>query len=42
MKVQPDYNGEYMTLGDIIIDEKKVPPEFFIDEKDIQKWEYLK
>lgn len=38
----PVYNGSYITLGDVIVDEKDVPEEFFISEEDLPKWEYLK
>ena len=40
--VTPDYKGKRTTLGDVIIPEKDVPEEFFIDEKDLRRWEYLK
>ncbi|MDD2287644.1 MAG: DNA (cytosine-5-)-methyltransferase [Tepidanaerobacteraceae bacterium] len=42
MKVESDYKGKYSVLGDFIIDEKKVPEEFFIKPADIKRWEYLK
>lgn len=41
-KVEPKHNGKYTTLGEIIIDEKKVPEEFFINKSHIKNWEYLK
>jgi DNA (cytosine-5)-methyltransferase 1 len=42
VKVEPDYKGEYITLGKIILDEKKVPEEFFINKAHLKTWEYLK
>ena len=38
----PKYNGHFTTLRDIIVDEKEVPPEFFIDSKALELWKYLK
>lgn len=40
--VDPDYNGPRITLGDVLVDEKDVPAEFFIDDKDLPRWQYLK
>ncbi len=40
--INPSYVGERVTLGDILLDEKLVPKDFFIDEKDLEKWKYLK
>lgn len=42
MKVEPDYDGPHMTLGDVIIDEKDVPEEFFIKKSQLKDWKYLK
>ena len=38
----PKFVGKALTLGDIIIDEKEVEKEYFIDEKDLEKWKYFK
>ena len=38
----PQYNGLYITLGDILVDEYLVPNEFFISDEDLPKWEYQK
>lgn len=38
----PQYNGSYITLGDILVDEYLVPNEFFISDEDLPKWEYQK
>jgi DNA (cytosine-5)-methyltransferase 1 len=35
------YDGEKATLGDIILDEKSVPEEYFLNG-DLKKWKYLK
>jgi DNA (cytosine-5)-methyltransferase 1 len=40
--VVADYSGKKLTLGELLVDEKDVPEEFFIDEKELTKWEYLK
>lgn len=40
--VDPCYVGPSITLGDVLVDEKDVPAEFFIDSKDLPRWQYLK
>jgi len=40
-KSLPDYNGPRMVLSDII-QNGEVPEEFFLDNADVKKWEYLK
>ncbi len=40
--VVADYFGKKLTLGELLVDEKDVPEGFFIDEKELPKWEYLK
>lgn len=40
-KTEPDYQGEKVVLGDVL-QNGEVTEEFFLDEKDIEKWEYLK
>jgi DNA (cytosine-5)-methyltransferase 1 len=40
-KTNPNYNGDRVVLGDIL-QNGEVTPEFFIDEKDKEKWTYLK
>ena len=37
-----NYDGPRLTLGQILLDEKQVPEEFFIPTDEIPKWEYLK
>ena len=41
-KVTPLYEGERTNLGDILINEKDVPEEFFIPEDKLPAWTYLK
>ncbi len=41
-KVSENYKGCLMTLGDVLISEKDVPKEYYIDKEDIERWEYLK
>ncbi len=41
-EIKSDYIGKKVVLGDILIEESKVPLEFFIDKKDLAKWKYLK
>ena len=41
-RVTADYQGEFETLGDILIDEKDVPEEYYIDEEALEKWQYQK
>ncbi|MCQ2217227.1 MAG: DNA (cytosine-5-)-methyltransferase [Paludibacteraceae bacterium] len=39
---EPLYNGPRINLGDILINEKDVPDEFFIKPEDLSQWQYLK
>jgi len=41
-RVVADYKGEYKTLGDILVDEKDVPKEYYIDRNELEKWQYQK
>lgn len=41
-RVTSDYNGEYVTLGDMLIDESDVSKEFYIDKEELEKWQYQK
>jgi len=44
-KITPDYHGDYTTLGDILAtgeDRNLITEEFYIKDKDLPKWEYLK
>lgn len=40
--VDASYTGLRLTLGDILVDEDDIPDEFFISEKDLTRWKYLK
>jgi DNA (cytosine-5)-methyltransferase 1 len=42
IKTIPNYSGRQTTLGDLLIDEKDVPKEFFINIASLEKWKYLK
>lgn len=42
MKTKAKYDGPFLSLGDILVDEKFVPEEFFISGDDLPKWEYQK
>ncbi|MGB5553327.1 MAG: DNA (cytosine-5-)-methyltransferase [Flavobacteriaceae bacterium] len=41
VKSMPSYDGIRTVLGDVLV-KGKIPAEFFIDEKDYAKWDYLK
>lgn len=41
-KLTPKYNGKKTILRDVLIDEKDVPDEFYIDESSLDRWKYLK
>ena len=41
IKTQPNYDGNYTVLKDIILNEK-VDDQYFIDKDSFEKWEYLK
>ena len=42
MRVTPHYAGARMTLSDVLVPDAEVPEEFFILEKDLPKWEYMR
>jgi DNA (cytosine-5)-methyltransferase 1 len=41
-KVNPRYDGEFQTLGQMLDPIRKIPKEYHIRKTDIPKWEYLK
>lgn len=44
-KVEPNYEGEHICLKDIIVqgaDRKYITEDFYISEKDLPRWQYLK
>lgn len=42
MKTNPQFSGNKATLGSVLQEDNDVSPEFFIDLKDMPRWEYLK
>lgn len=42
LRVGPKYDGHFKTLNEIVLDEKEVPLEFFINKKELPRWKYLK
>ncbi|KFC23659.1 DNA (cytosine-5-)-methyltransferase [Epilithonimonas lactis] len=42
LKTSPNYEGKRTLLKDILIPVDEVPEDYFIDEKDLDKWNYLK
>lgn len=40
--VSPSYSGPVITLGEILIEEGSVPPEYFLNQDSLEKWTYLK
>ncbi|WP_027382870.1 DNA (cytosine-5-)-methyltransferase [Epilithonimonas caeni] len=42
LKTSPNYEGKRTLLKDILIPVDEVPQEYFIDESEIDKWNYLK
>ncbi len=41
-RVEAKYDGPRVVLGDILVDEKDVPEEYFIPEEQLDAWKYLK
>ena len=42
LETVPDYTGEILTLGQLLLPESEVPEAFFIKDEDLPKWKYLK
>lgn len=42
IETKPQYKGSKLTLNDIVLNINDVPNEYFLDEKDLEKWQYLK
>lgn len=42
MKVNPVYAGKRIVLGDLVLDERGVPKEFFLSDDDMPKWLHQK
>jgi len=41
-KVIPKYSGKKTMLRDVLIEDRDIPKEFFIDESSLDRWKYLK
>ena len=41
-KVEEDYKGQFKTLGDVLSPENEIPENYFIDNSQLSRWEYLK
>lgn len=41
-QTSPNYNGPFVTLGDILVPESEVAADFFIDDSETGKWMYAK
>ena len=41
-KVEEVYKGQFKTLGDVLSPENEVPENYFIDNSQLSRWEYLK
>lgn len=42
LQTVPDYDGPFVTLGDVLVPENEVPAEFFISDSEVSKWQYAK
>lgn len=42
MQLDAVYHGPFTTLGNILRTDKEVEPEFFLDEKSLPRWAYMK
>ena len=42
IKTNPVYKGKEKTLRDILVDDKDVEEEFYVKNKDLKQWKYLK
>ena len=42
MRVKPNYDGKFRTLGDVLVPDEDVPESFFIPDAKLPRWEYLK
>jgi DNA (cytosine-5)-methyltransferase 1 len=40
--IKPKYDGQKTTLGDILLDEERIPESFYIKKEDIPKWKIEK
>lgn len=42
LDVTPNYHGDTVSLGQILLEDKQVSDEFYIGEQDLERWRYLK
>lgn len=42
INTEAKYEGPYLSLGQIVLNEKDVPNDFFIPAEELPKWQYLK
>ena len=40
--VRPNYSGPRKVLGDVLLSPKEIPESFFIPEKQLERWTYMK
>lgn len=41
-KVTASYNGEYATLGDVLVSDEEVPESYYVEDDKLDAWRYLK
>ncbi|MEX1264634.1 MAG: DNA (cytosine-5-)-methyltransferase [Actinomycetota bacterium] len=41
-KVKPNFDGKFLTLGDMLVPDEQVPDAFFVPDVQLERWEYLK
>lgn len=42
IQTTPNYNGPFVTLGDILVTDSEVPETYFIPDSEVAKWQYVK
>lgn len=42
LSTSPDYEGERLTLGDILVPDSEVPNDYWVTQEKLKDWEYLK
>jgi len=42
MHTSASYDGEHTSIRDVLLEDKEVPPSFFLEQGDLDKWNYLK
>lgn len=42
LKTRPEHSGHQSTLGSVLLSDKEVPKEYFIDKNELERWKYLK